>query len=138
MDSVKYIGMDVHKEATSIADLNSSGKLVMECTIETKASTVLDFLKGVRGSLRVTLEEGTWAGHILEHVTLELQTQAGRPAGFGRARRRYSYCRGVCPATRTGRTGRRRAVVHGTQEVTGRAAVMRIQPSSLSLTCSWT
>ena len=32
------------------------------------------------------LEEGTWAGHILEHVTLELQTQAGRPAGFGRAR----------------------------------------------------
>ncbi len=32
------------------------------------------------------LEEGTWVGHILEHVTLELQTQAGRPAGFGRAR----------------------------------------------------
>jgi hypothetical protein len=30
MDSVKYIGMDVHKEAISIAVLNSSGKLVME------------------------------------------------------------------------------------------------------------
>ena len=29
MDSVKYIGMDVHKEAISIAVLNSSGKLVM-------------------------------------------------------------------------------------------------------------
>jgi hypothetical protein len=27
MDSVKYIGMDVHKEAISIAVLNSSGKL---------------------------------------------------------------------------------------------------------------
>jgi len=26
MDSVKYIGMDVHKEAISIAVLNSSGK----------------------------------------------------------------------------------------------------------------
>jgi hypothetical protein len=30
MDSVKYIGMDVHKEAISLAVLNSSGKLVME------------------------------------------------------------------------------------------------------------
>ena len=43
MDSVKYIGMDVHKEAISIAVLNSSGKLVMECIIETKASFVLGF-----------------------------------------------------------------------------------------------
>ena len=41
MDSAKYIGMDVHKEAISIAVLNSSGKLVMECVIETKASTIL-------------------------------------------------------------------------------------------------
>ena len=32
MDSVKYIGMDVHKEAISIAVLNLSGKLVMECS----------------------------------------------------------------------------------------------------------
>ena len=31
MDKMKYIGMDVHKEAISIAVLNSSGKLVMEC-----------------------------------------------------------------------------------------------------------
>ena len=46
MDSVKYIGMDVHKEAISVAVLNSSGKLVMECTIEAKASTILDFLEG--------------------------------------------------------------------------------------------
>ena len=49
MNSVKYIGMDVHKEAISVAVLNSSGKLVMECTIETKAITILDFLKGLRG-----------------------------------------------------------------------------------------
>ena len=33
MDSTKYIGMDVHKETISIAILNSSGKLVMECII---------------------------------------------------------------------------------------------------------
>ena len=61
MDSVKYIGMDVHKEAISIAVLNSSGKLVMECVIETKASTILQFIEGLSGSLHVTFEEGTWA-----------------------------------------------------------------------------
>ena len=73
MDSVKYIGMDVHKEAISIAVLNSSGKLVMECVIETKAITILDFLKGLRGSLHVTFEEGTWAAWLYDlikpHVT---------------------------------------------------------------------
>ena len=73
MDKAKYIGMDVHKEAISLAVLNSAGKLVMECTIETKASTILDFLQGLRGSLHVTLEEGTWAAWLYDllkpHVT---------------------------------------------------------------------
>ena len=32
---VKYIGMDVHKEAIVIAVLNGSGKLVMETILET-------------------------------------------------------------------------------------------------------
>jgi transposase len=66
MDSVRYIGMDVHKEAISIAVLNSSGKLVMESTIETKALTILEFLKGLRGDLHVTLEEGTWAAWLYD------------------------------------------------------------------------
>jgi transposase len=68
MNSVKYIGMDVHKEAICIAVLDSSGKLVMECTIETKASTILDFRKGLRGSLHVTLEEGTWATWLYDLI----------------------------------------------------------------------
>ena len=33
--NVKYIGMDVHKEAISIAVMNGEGKLVMESIIET-------------------------------------------------------------------------------------------------------
>jgi len=66
MDSVKYIGMDVHKEAISIAVLNCSGKLVMECVIETKAITIVQFFQGLRGSLHVTLEEGTWAAWLYD------------------------------------------------------------------------
>ena len=58
---VKYIGMDVHQEAIVIAVLNESGKVVMESVIETKASSILQFLHGLRGELHVTWEEGTWA-----------------------------------------------------------------------------
>ena len=41
---------------------------------------------GEEGGFVRRLQEGTWPGHILEHVTLELQNIAGTPGGFGRAR----------------------------------------------------
>ena len=41
---------------------------------------------GVRGGFLKRLEDGTWIGHILEHVSLELLTLAGLPDGYGRAR----------------------------------------------------
>ena len=65
-NNVKYIGLDVHKEAIAIAVLNGAGKLVMESIVETKASTLLDFLHGLRGGLHVTLEEGTWAAWLYD------------------------------------------------------------------------
>src|ERR1035441_6402360 len=46
---IKYIGMDIYKEAIVIAVLNGSGKLVMETVVETKASSILEFLHGLRG-----------------------------------------------------------------------------------------
>ena len=73
MDSVKYIGMDVHKESISIAVRNGAGKIVMECVIETKASMILQFIHGLREDLHVTFEEGTWAAWLYDllkpHVT---------------------------------------------------------------------
>ena len=63
---VKYIGMDVHKEAIVIAVLNDSGKLVMETIVETKASSLLQFIHGLRGELHVTWEEGTWAAWLYD------------------------------------------------------------------------
>jgi len=41
---------------------------------------------GERGGFLQRLREGTWPAHILEHVTLELQTLAGMKVGFGKAR----------------------------------------------------
>ena len=41
---------------------------------------------GERGGFFKRLETGTWLGHVLEHVTLEIQSLALVPVGFGRAR----------------------------------------------------
>jgi cyanophycin synthetase len=42
--------------------------------------------EGERGGFLQRLKDGTWAAHILEHVTLELQNLAGQRTGFGKAR----------------------------------------------------
>lgn len=41
---------------------------------------------GERGGFIQRLTEGTWAGHILEHVVIELLNLAGMPTGFGQTR----------------------------------------------------
>jgi cyanophycin synthetase len=41
---------------------------------------------GVPGGFFERVEEGTWMGHVIEHIALELQTLAGMETGFGRTR----------------------------------------------------
>jgi hypothetical protein len=65
---ITYIGMDVHKEATVIAVLNGSGKLVMESVVEIKASSILQFIHGLRRELHVTWGQGTWAACLYDLV----------------------------------------------------------------------
>src|ERR1700694_835184 len=70
---IKYIGMDVHQEAIVIAVLNGSGKLVMETILETKASSVVQFIRGLRGELHVTWEEGTWEAWLYDLLQPQVQ-----------------------------------------------------------------
>jgi cyanophycin synthetase len=65
---------------------------------------------GEPGGFVKRLQEGTWPGHILEHVTLELQNLAGTPGGFGRARE-------------TGERGVYKVVVQAWQEEVTRACL---------------
>ena len=64
MNDAKYIGLDVHPATISAAVLDSAGKLILECVLETKATTLLQFIQGLRGSLRVTFEKGTCAAWL--------------------------------------------------------------------------
>lgn len=41
---------------------------------------------GERGGFLQRLRDGTWPGHVLEHVMIELQNLAGMQTGFGKAR----------------------------------------------------
>ncbi|KKN01211.1 hypothetical protein LCGC14_1130040 [marine sediment metagenome] len=42
--------------------------------------------EGCAGGFFMRVEEGTWMGHVVEHVALEIQTLAGMDTGFGRTR----------------------------------------------------
>ncbi|MFZ8373978.1 cyanophycin synthetase family protein, partial [Staphylococcus aureus] len=41
---------------------------------------------GEPGGFFRRVDEGTWMGHVIEHIALELQTLAGMDTGFGRTR----------------------------------------------------
>lgn len=42
--------------------------------------------EGCRGGFFMRIERGTWMGHVIEHIALEIQTLAGMETGFGRTR----------------------------------------------------
>src|SRR5512141_3361544 len=64
MSQEKYIGMDVHQATSSVAVMDAQGKLIMECLLETKAATMVEFIRGLHGTLSLTFEEGTSAAWL--------------------------------------------------------------------------
>lgn len=42
--------------------------------------------EGMEGGFFSRVERGTWMGHVIEHIALEIQTLAGMDTGFGRTR----------------------------------------------------
>ena len=89
MNDAKYIGLDVHQATISVAVQDCAGQLVMEAILETKAETILQFIHGLRGSLHVTLEEGTCAAwlhdllkpHVAKVVVCDPRKNASMKAG---------------------------------------------------------
>jgi transposase len=58
----------VHKATIVIAVLDAMGKVLMEAIIETKATAILDFIKGQRGTIHVAFEEGTQAAWLYDLI----------------------------------------------------------------------
>jgi hypothetical protein len=72
MESVKYVGLDVHPSTISVAVLDAEGKVMMQSVIATKATAVRDLLKGLRGVLHVTFEEGTHSAWLYDVVVRDV------------------------------------------------------------------
>jgi transposase len=66
MNDIKYIGIDVHQATSVFAVINQQGKLQGEAIIDTQPEPIIDFLKGQRGTLWVTFEEGTYANWLYD------------------------------------------------------------------------
>src|SRR6202451_1622252 len=72
MSQEKYIGMDVHQAPISVAVMDAQGKLIMECLLETKAATIVEFIQGLQGTLSLTFEEGTSAAWLHDLLKLHV------------------------------------------------------------------
>lgn len=59
MNSLRYVGLDVHRDTISVAVLDGSGRLIMQSVLATRAAAILDFIRGLRGPVHATFEEGT-------------------------------------------------------------------------------
>jgi transposase len=66
MNSVRYIGLDVHRDTISAAVLSESGRLIQQSVLMTRAAAILDFIGGVRGTVHVTFEEGTHSAWLYD------------------------------------------------------------------------
>jgi hypothetical protein len=82
MNDTRYIGLDVHQATISATVLDSTGKLVMEAILETKAASILQFRHGLRGDLQVTIEEGTCAAWLAVDKNRATPATAGETNGF--------------------------------------------------------
>ena len=56
--------MAVHKDSTTAVVLDAQGNLVMQVTLRTEGTVLVDFLRGLSGTLHLTFEEGTYSAWL--------------------------------------------------------------------------
>lgn len=67
--TTKHVGLDVHQATTVVSVREDSGRIVARSIIPTEAAPLLDYFRGMRGTIRVAFEEGTqaqWLYDLLE------------------------------------------------------------------------
>ncbi len=57
----KYVGLDVHQATTVAAVREENGRMIARSVLPTDAAALLEFVRGMRGAIHVTFEEGTQA-----------------------------------------------------------------------------
>jgi len=64
--SVKYVALDVHQATTVASVREERGRVIARSVVPTEAAALLEFFRGMRGSIHVAVEEGTQAQWLHE------------------------------------------------------------------------
>ena len=59
--STKHVALDVHQATTVISVREDSGRVIARTVLPTEEAPLLEYFRGMRGTVRVTFEEGTQA-----------------------------------------------------------------------------
>lgn len=62
----RYLGIDVHRDSSTICVLSATGKRVTHEVVETNGHALIDYIRRLRGKLHVCIEEGTWSEWLYE------------------------------------------------------------------------
>ena len=87
-NSLKYVGMDVHKEMTVIVVVDAAGKQLSHSVVQTSSTTIVSSIRAIDGSIHLTFEEGihsAWLYDLLKpyvaHLIVCNANKINRPAG---------------------------------------------------------
>ena len=59
--TTKYVALDVHQATTVASVREQRGRVIARAILPTEATAIVEFFRGMRGSVRVAFEEGTHA-----------------------------------------------------------------------------
>ena len=59
--TTKYVALDVHQASTVSSMSEEGGRVIARTIVPTEASAIVEFFRGLRGTVHVTFEEGTQA-----------------------------------------------------------------------------
>jgi transposase len=64
--TTKYVGLDVHQATTVASVREESGRVIARAILPTEAPALVEFVRGMRGTVHVAFEEGTQAQWLHE------------------------------------------------------------------------
>ena len=62
----RYLGIDVHRDSSTICVLSASGKRARRDLVKTNGKALVGYLRQLSGTLHVCIEESTWSEWLYE------------------------------------------------------------------------
>ena len=67
--STKHVGLDVHQATVVTSVRDDSGRILAQSVIPTEAAAIVEYFRGMRGTIHVAFEEGTQAQWLHDLLT---------------------------------------------------------------------